>query len=159
MWLSEVVSEVKCDDGKTRRNLARFQGQKSPMIDWTNAENRADFKRQLEMAVCKFKVNAQKCASLLYAILFCPHYIVAPFFTNLPNLPIYKYQGRKGKRRPCLHGKTIGLETRPNMRTQHCDAEFEYLKNCENSLLWSNSMLFVSGSKSQVSSMPAWKDD
>lgn len=58
MWLSEVVSEVKCDDGKTRRNLARFQGQKSPMIDWTKAENRADFKRQLEMAVCKFKVNA-----------------------------------------------------------------------------------------------------
>ena len=58
MWLSEVVSEVKCDDGKTRRNLARFQGQKSPMIDWTNAENLADFKRQLEMAVCKFKVNA-----------------------------------------------------------------------------------------------------
>ena len=44
MWLSEVVSEVKCDDGKTRRNLARFQGQKSPMIDWTNAENREDFK-------------------------------------------------------------------------------------------------------------------
>lgn len=57
MWLSEVVSEIKWDDGKNRKNLARFQGQKSPMIDWTKAENRADFKRQLEMAVCKFNVG------------------------------------------------------------------------------------------------------
>ena len=42
---------------KNQKNLARFQGQKSPMIDWTKEENRADFKRQLEIAVCKFKVS------------------------------------------------------------------------------------------------------
>lgn len=57
MWLSEVVSEVKWDDGKTRKNLAQFQGQKSPIIDWTNAKNRTDFKKQLEMSVCKFNVG------------------------------------------------------------------------------------------------------
>lgn len=57
MWLCQVVSEVKWDDGKTRKNLAQFLGQKSPMIDWTNAKNRGDFRRQLEMSVGKFNVG------------------------------------------------------------------------------------------------------
>lgn len=60
---------------------------------------------------------------------YIPFYFVRiisspPFFTNLPNLPIYKYQGRKAKRRPCLHGKTIGLETRPNMRKERQNDHF-----------------------------------
>lgn len=62
---------------------------------------------------------------------YMPFYFVriissTPFFTNLPNLPIYKYQGQKAKRRPCLHGKTIDLETRPNMRKERQNDHFSH---------------------------------
>lgn len=59
MWLSEVVSEIEGDDGKIKKNLAEFRGQRGPTIDWTNAENREEFRKELEMSICKFSVKTQ----------------------------------------------------------------------------------------------------
>lgn len=59
MWLSEVVSEIEGDDGKIKKNLAEFRGQRGPTIDWTNAENREEFRKELEMSICKFSVKIQ----------------------------------------------------------------------------------------------------
>ena len=53
------MREIEGDDGKIKKNLAEFRGQRGPTIDWTNAENREEFRKELEMSICKFSVKTQ----------------------------------------------------------------------------------------------------
>ena len=55
----ERLSQSEGDDGKIKKNLAEFRGQRGPTIDWTNAENREEFRKELEMSICKFSVKTQ----------------------------------------------------------------------------------------------------
>jgi len=46
------MGEIEGDDGKIKKNLAEFRGQRGPTIDWTNAENREEFRNRIIDAIC-----------------------------------------------------------------------------------------------------------
>lgn len=58
MNLCRVLNQIELDDGTVLKDIAEYMGGRGPVIDWSDSRNRKDFEKELQLAVCKFTIDA-----------------------------------------------------------------------------------------------------
>lgn len=55
----KVLNQIKLDDGTVKRDIAKFWGNRDPVVDWTDEQNRKAYEKELQLAVHTFTVDVK----------------------------------------------------------------------------------------------------